>query len=497
MIVRELVTRLGFSVNDGQMKRYESGVNNIKSSAEGAANSFRNMFAAFVGFSALQSLAKTADSMQSLEARIGMLPQTVGEAGDAFDIIARKASDSRSSIEAYGTLYVRLAGATKDYLTTQDDVLQVTDAISNALVVGGANAAEASSAVLQLSQAFQKGKLDGDEFRAFMETMSTDLKTKLAEQLGAKDAGDLFKLSSSGQLTAKKLAFAFKNLAPAINKQMMSIPMTIGQATTIVVNKWDAFINRLNRKSGAVTSVANFMLAGMDKLESGLEKMVEFFGGATNAIKIFGIALMAVFAPSAYAAGVIAFTALFQPLIWSVLGTFLAFVALAVVLEDVYQFFTGGESVLGDFVEWLNSGTIAADAMKHILTGLAIALGAVAVGFTIAWIAALSGPLLIIAGITAVMALLLAFKDKIAEAFGGLKEFFGFGGNVNMSASKVAGAATSAGGTGGGSQTTKNITINQELPPGTAPETAAAARGATEQALSADSGDLSRQMALY
>jgi len=493
MIVRELVTRLGFAVNDGNLKKYESGVNNIKSSAENAANSFRNMFGAFLGLSALKSIATTADTMQSLEARVGMLPQTVGAAGDAFDIIARKASDSRSSIEAYGTLYVRLAGATKDYLTTQDDVLQVTDAISNALVVGGANAVEASSAVLQLSQAFQKGKLDGDEFRSFMETMSTDLKTKLAEQLGAKDAGDLFKMSSSGQLTAKKLAFAFKNLAPVINKQMMSIPMTIGQAVTIVGNKWDSFINRLNRKSGTVTKIADFILVGMNKAEAALEKFVDFFGGATQVIKLFGITLLVAFGPAVISAVVGGIMAIFT----AGGALFAVLLILGLVLEDVYQFFTGGESVLGDFVEWMNSGSMAASIMKGILESLVLVLGMLAIGFTIAWLAALSGPMLITAAILAVMALMLRFKDKIAEAFGGLKEFFGFGGNVNVSASKVAGAATSAGGTGSNQQVTKNITVNQELPPGTAPETAAAARSATEQALSADSGDLSRQMALY
>ena len=97
MIVRELVTRLGFSVNDTKLKSYERGIGNIKTQADSAANAFRGMFAAFIGFQGLKSLANTADEMQSLEARIGMLPQTVGDAADSFNEIS-KCSLSGTSI---------------------------------------------------------------------------------------------------------------------------------------------------------------------------------------------------------------------------------------------------------------------------------------------------------------------------------------------------------------------------------------------------------------
>lgn len=491
MIVRELVTRLGFAVNDSNLKKYESGVNNIKSSAEGAANSFRNMFGAFLGFSALKSIAHTADTMQSLEARVGMLPQTVGAAGDAFDTVAGRANAARQSIDAYANLYIKLQNAGKAYIKTQEEGLQVTDTLSKALVVGGATAQEQSSAMLQFAQAIGSGVLQGDEMRAMGEAAPQFL-DELAKAIGV-PRESIKKMGSEGKLTSKIIIEAVKKMSNVFDERFKTMPMTIGQATTIVANRWDMFINRLNRKSGTVTSIANFMLAGMDKVEAGLEKFVDFFGGATQTIKLFGIALLVAFGPAVISAVVGGIMAIFT----AGGALFAGLLLLGIVLEDVYQFFTGGESVLGEFVTWLNSGSIAAGVLKGVLQALVLVLGTLAIGFTVAWVAALSGPMLIIAAILTVMALLLRFKDKIAEAFGGLKEFFGIGGNVNVSASKVAGAATSAGGTGSNQQVTKNITVNQELPPGTAPETAAAARSATEQALSSDSGDLSRQMALY
>lgn len=346
MIVRSLLTRLGFSVDESNLRKYQQGTENIKRTAEGAATAFRNMFVAFAGFASLKSLANTADQMQSLQARIGLLPQTIGDAGAAFDVVAKSASDSRASIEGYATLYIRLAGATKDFITNQSDVLEITSAISDAMVVGGATMAEANSAMLQLSQGFQKGKLDGDEFRAFMETMSTGVKDKLAKALGQDSSAALFEMSRSGQLTAQNLAEAFREIGPSVREEMLKIPLTIGQSTTLVGNRWGEFIHRMNRESGAVTFIANLFTGAFDKIEIGLNRMVEFFGGAAQTLKFFGIALAAILLPLAanLLAGALAF-------IVSPLGLVIGgLVLLGIAIEDIYQWMNGGDSVIGDWL---------------------------------------------------------------------------------------------------------------------------------------------------
>jgi len=505
------VTRLGFSVADSNLKKYEQGVNNIKSSAENAANSFRNMFAAFVGFSAIKSLAKTADDRQSMQARIGMLPQTIGEAGDAFDVVGNRATAARQSIDAYGNLYIKLQNAGKDFIKTQAEGLQVTDTLSKALVVGGASAQEQSSAMLQFAQAIGSGVLQGDELRAMGEA-APQFMDELAKAIGV-PRDQIKKMGSDGKLTSKMVIEAVKKMSSVFDEKFKQMPMTISQAITIGANKWDMFVNRMNQKSGAVTSVANFLLAGFDKLESGLNKMVDFFGGATQTIKLFGIVLLAAFGPAIIGIIVGGFVAIF-----SVAGLlFGGLVLLGVILEDLYQFFTGGESVIGDFIEWLRSGSVMANVMLLALTALAGILFVVAVGFAAAWVAALSGPMLIIIAIMALYAAFLFFKDEVTvfmadlwasitmgfftmieglkSAWANFKSFFTGGVNANVTASTVAGAASSAGGTGAPSGAGQNVTINQTLPPGSTPETAAAAKGATMEAMKAtDNGQLSRQM---
>ena len=345
MIVRELVTRLGFQVNEGQLRRYEQGTQNIRQSANAAADSFKNMFLAFAGFSAIKSIAKTADEMQSMQARIGMLPQTVTESADAFDVVAARASVARQSIEAYGSFYIKLQNAGKDFIKTQEEGLQVTDTITKALVVGGATAQEQSSALLQFGQAIGSGVFQGDEFRAMAEA-APQFMDELAKALGHPRT-ELKKLASEGKLTAKEIINATKKMAVVFDEKFKNMPMTIGQSMTIIGNRWDVFINHLNNKSLAVTKIANFFLKTFDSIEKGLSDMVDFFGGATNTLKFFGMALAAALAPLVFktAAGAIAF--LLSPIGLLITGL----LALMLVGEDLYQWMNGGNSVIGKFIE--------------------------------------------------------------------------------------------------------------------------------------------------
>lgn len=344
--MRELLTRFRFSTDETQLRRYQRGVDTFRDHADAAADSFRNMFAAFLGFGALQSIAKTADQMQSLEARVGELPQTVMATADAFDVVTSRATAARQSIDAYTNFYIKLQHAGKDFIKTQEEGLQVTDTISKALILGGATAQEQASTLLQFGQAIGSNVLQGDEFRALAES-APQLVDAIGKQLGIARL-DLKQYASEGKLTSKAVIEAVKGISTEFDDRFKRMPLTIGTATTIIGNRWAVFINRLNRESSAVTKIANFFIKGFDRIEGALASMVEFFGGATNTLKFFGIALAAALSPLVFklAAGAIAF-------LLSPLGLLIGALLLAgLAIEDFYQWMTGGTSV---FQQWFGN----------------------------------------------------------------------------------------------------------------------------------------------
>lgn len=353
MVVRELLTKLGFSVNGAQFNKAEQATQRIKNQANEAANAVRGMVAGFIGLQGIQSLIATGDQVQSLQARIGMLPQTIAPAGEAFNYVADAAIDARSSLLAYGTLYTRIGHAAKDYLKTSEEVAGVTTTISKALVVGGATTQEAQSTMIQFAQALGSGTLQGEEFRAMAEA-APQYMDKLAEALGHPRAA-LKKLASEGKITSKDVIEATKKMKDYFDQQMMKMPMTVGQATTIIGSRWAKMVNRLNNESSFITRIANTIIGAMDSIESGVESLEKKFGGFNNILRSLGFLLGAALGAKAISM-LIALGSVAASTILPFLLIGGAILATAALLDDLYVWINGGESVIGDLIgswkEW-------------------------------------------------------------------------------------------------------------------------------------------------
>ena len=497
MVVRELITRFGFNVDTAAQNRVENSINRLSGLLSGLA-----------AVASLRALANLADSMQSLEARIGMLPQTIGDVGAAFDEVAKNASANRQSLQAYGTLYSRIGNAAKDYISTQEDLLAVSNTISQALVVGGSTAQEAASVMTQFSQALGAGTLQGEEFRAMAEA-APQYMDALAEALGH-PRNQLKKLASEGKITSKQVIEATLKMSSLFETKFKQMPMTIGQATTIIGNRFSTMVAKMNRESKLVTDVANFFLRAFDSIERGFNAFVDYVGGGTNALKLFGIALAAILGPLALSGLVSILGALMSP-IGLVIG---GLILLGLVIDDLMVYLDGGKSYIGEFIEQMKTDPIMGfllavlafvSTLKILNSGILVTVSrmvwlgvtALATGAKIAagWLIAL-GPIgLVIAAIAAigtaiyfigknwdlVVAKFKAGLNWIIDKAKALAGFFGFGGaspTLNVNPSQTA-AATAA---GGGKTINQNNEINLTVPPGTPESQQRFLQGAAQQA---------------
>lgn len=204
------------------------------------------------------AVLEAADSMDLMAARLGLVARagesTVETMGLLFDIADR----SRGSIDAVATLYTRLAASTESLGTSQQELLDFTELVSDTFVLSGASAGEAASGVTQLSQAMAKGKLDGDEFKSIMEN-NVYFGKLLSQTLGV-TRGELQEMSKAGQITDKVLLQMAGNI-DEVREQMEGMPVTVGQAVT-------SFENSFKRLVGSDNSFARFVsktIAGASK----------------------------------------------------------------------------------------------------------------------------------------------------------------------------------------------------------------------------------------
>lgn len=390
MIVRELITRLGFSLNQSQLNNAEKGVERVKDSAERAAAAFRNIATAVASFATVKAIINIGDEMQNIRSRIGQLPQTVGDAGDAFDEVAARASASGVKIDAYASLYTKVGNAAKDYIKTQEDLLGITDTISQALVVGGASAQEASAVMTQFSQALASGVLQGDEFRSMAEAAPQYL-DKLAETMNI-PREQLKKMASDGKLTAKEVIEATRKMSSYFGDKFKEMPMTVGRAMTVVGNRFARMIDKMNRDSNFVTTIANGILTAFDKIEAGVYKLVEAFGGWNNMLRFVGIAIGVAFGAKA-----ISILMAFRTVAWTAALPFLKIAAIitlvTLLLEDLYVWIQGGDSLIGQMIgpweEWRDVVMGSVEAVMAVFRWFGELIAAVAAtlvgAFTLDW----------------------------------------------------------------------------------------------------------------
>ncbi|MFO3912626.1 tape measure protein [Enterobacter hormaechei] len=213
MVIREFLIRLGLTGSDSVGR----GLDRVDGKVDKTIQSFNalgGVLATVFGAVTLSNIAKTADEMQSLEARIGMLPQTITTGAEAFDTVAQRASAARQGIEEYASFYIKAGNATQDFYKDQEQVLQLTDAVSIALAASGSTAVAQGQAFFQLGQAIGSPTVQMEEMNTLID-VAPDLFRALGKAIpGANN--NLKAFISSGKVTGKMLAEGLIKVLPQL-----------------------------------------------------------------------------------------------------------------------------------------------------------------------------------------------------------------------------------------------------------------------------------------
>lgn len=226
-------------------------------SARGAGLAFGGLASFITTASAAAGAAKfvqIADQMTNLESRIRLTMKATESYTDIQSKLSDIARNSVTSLQDVGTLYARIAPSIERLGGTQRESLAITSALTNALRINGATTAEASSAVIQFSQAMQSGVLRGEEFNALNENAGP-LLDALAQQLG-KTRGELRQMAFDGLLTSDVVA---NNILPAVaglEAKAASMGVTSSAAFQDLRDAVSVAIGEIDKASGATAALS-------------------------------------------------------------------------------------------------------------------------------------------------------------------------------------------------------------------------------------------------
>ena len=214
----------------------------------------------------VSGLATTADSYTNLSTRINIATREGGDFTSAMAGVHQVALMTNSSLDATGSLFTRLNAVGKDMGMTQQQALNLTKTVTQAIQIGGGSAQASEAAVQQFIQAMQGGVLRGEEFNSIMEN-GFGVAEALARGLGV-TTGELRKMAEAGELSAERVAKALQSQAGEVQKTYDQFPTTITNALQKIATSWQILIGEMDQSNGASATVADWLVTIADNMDS-------------------------------------------------------------------------------------------------------------------------------------------------------------------------------------------------------------------------------------
>lgn len=210
----------------GNLQRLRSSIRQTNSAFEG----LRGLLAGVAAAVSVREVIALSDTITNLRNRLITISPTLQDVENQFNAIAAIALGSRAPLEAVGDLYFRIARASGELGLSQKEAADITDTLSKAMTTTGLSAQEAAGPLLQIGQALQSGRFQGDELRSVLEGMPV-VSQALAEELGV-TIGELRKLGSEGKITGDVFVRAMKRAKEGVDEAFARTLPTITQAFT-------------------------------------------------------------------------------------------------------------------------------------------------------------------------------------------------------------------------------------------------------------------------
>lgn len=251
----------------------------IEQSFQRMATLATRAFAALGLTISVREFIQLADRAKNLENQLKLVTSSTAELARVQEDLFGIAQRTRASFEGAVQLYARMARATSELGISQQRLLNVTEAINQALTISSVPAAAAEAALFQLSQGLAAGALRGEELNSVME-QTPRLAQAIAAGLGV-TIGQLRELGKQGKITAEAVIGALEGQADAIRKEFEQMEPTVGQGLTRLGNSLLQFVGNLDEATGA----SSFFARALEAISKGIDSVNESMAQARDPLQ--------------------------------------------------------------------------------------------------------------------------------------------------------------------------------------------------------------------
>ena len=253
-------SKTGQKVEDsaGKFDKLKGSVGNARKSIL----SVKGAIAGIGGALAAQQVIAYADAWTATTNQLRLVTSSTEQLASTQEKLFQLAQNTRSSLEGTVDLYSKLARTTGDLGLSQDELLQITTTVNQAIQASGAPAASAEAALVQLGQGFAAGALRGEELNSVME-QTPRLARAIADGMGI-SIGALREFGAEGALTAETVTKALLSQGDVVRDEFLKTEQTVGSAFTNLCNSLTKVVGKINEATGA-TGLITLALNGLSE----------------------------------------------------------------------------------------------------------------------------------------------------------------------------------------------------------------------------------------
>ena len=292
----------GFKKKTDKVADAVKNVNNETKGANSALLKFGALLAAAIAANALRNAIDIADAYGQMASRIRNATSSTEEYEMVQQRLLATANGTYRSLSEAQEIYLGLESSLKDLGYTTNEVLDITDSFSYALVRDAARKDQAVTATDALSKALMKGKIDADGFASIMAATPSILEG-FAKPTG-KTTGEVRQLGATGKLSVEALNEGLLVSLERSKEMADNMKVSVGDAFTVLDNALYSFVGRMDESSGATDALSSSIVEMSKLLQdpatieaaatlataivTSLKSVVEFSVQAVNGIKDLG-----------------------------------------------------------------------------------------------------------------------------------------------------------------------------------------------------------------
>ncbi|RTF27204.1 hypothetical protein D9B84_00830 [Serratia marcescens] len=235
-------------------------------STEKAFSSLSRVAVSLSAALSVQQVAQYANAWVDVNNKLVNAVRPTQQLADVTQRVFDISQETRSGLEATATLYGRLERATRSAGTSTEDLAKLTTTINKGLVVSGATAEEASSTMIQLSQALASGVLRGEEFNSISENGSR-LAVALADSLGV-TVGQLRAMAAEGKLTTDVVVKGLLSQGDVIAKEFGKTTQTMSQSLQVAGNNLQKFFGESSAVQSGVSVFSSAIVTASENIDA-------------------------------------------------------------------------------------------------------------------------------------------------------------------------------------------------------------------------------------